>query len=188
MKRKKIWFTFAILVFVLSAAAVGFYHYYVPYAIARSITDTTRATTTTLIPKEIRKKIDKVKKPANEVSLKLVETAQKTDISMDAIFDAIDNVEEAELNSFLDKLRKTRMDNKDEIFDLAKTHFDLGFDIEPFREMYKETFTIKRIRKLVSYLDANRNSEAVDIGTAKMVAKNILKNKHAQVEEITRQR
>jgi hypothetical protein len=108
-----------------------------------------------------------------------------SEISVDQVLEAVDDISEYEAYKFLDELNTTKPSKTNEVFDLAKKHFSTDFDLEVFREPFNKHFDIDQINNAIAYANLNRKSNDVDIVTAKAILKKIIVQKE---EEVSRKR
>jgi hypothetical protein len=104
-------------------------------------------------------------------------------IPVEEVLEAIDNITEEDVNSFLDEVDATKPSTTDEVFTLAKKHFDTSLDLEVFRKPFNEHFEIKQVQNTLSYANNNRRSNDVDLSTVKAILKKIIIEKEREMEQ-----
>ena len=162
------------------AAYVG-YEVYLPQLIATSIIEKPAS----FVPDRIQNKLERIRKPVNEGAKIVVETAHKSGVTMEQILKAIDATEEKQALAFLDELNKTKIENPNQVFSMAKRHFPVEFDVEIFRSVFNERVDMAMIKKGVRYANMYKNKDEFDSETAKSIAKEILLQKEDEFKKIT---
>ena len=157
------------------------YKVYFPQIIAESLTHESLA----LVPDKIENRIQKIRKPVNEGAGVVVETAHKSVVTLDQILKAIDETEEEQAYAFLDELNRSEIESPDQVFNMAKRHFPVEFNVEIFRKPFNDKVTIATIRKGVRYANMYKTKEEFDITTAKSVVKQILLQKEEEFRRMT---
>jgi hypothetical protein len=170
-----------VAIVLTGLAAYVVYEVYLPQMIARSITDES----TVLMPDKVEEKIQKIKKPVNRGAEVVVETIYKSGISMDQIFKAIDETEEEQAFAFLAELNNTRIESSDQVFNIAKKHFPVEFNVEVFRKPFNERVNVATIKKGVKYANIYKDREEFDTNTAKSIMKRVLLEKEEEFRKIT---
>ena len=173
--------------YVATAALLGIsgylaYQLYFPVMVANSIT----SESTFLVPEKMQTRIKKIKTPVNDGAKTVVETMHRNGVTMDQVLEAIDNAQEEQALALLDELNSAEVTTPDQFFDLCKKHFPVQFDVEVFREPFKEKVGIELIRKGIKYANAYRERDELDAATAKSIAKRILLQKEAEFNRIVK--
>lgn len=166
---------------LIGFAAYVAYEVYFPQIVAESLTNESMA----LVPDRIEDRIKKIRKPVNEGADVVVETAHKSGVTMDQILKAIDETKEEQAFAFLDELNRSRIESPDQVFNMAKKHFPVDFDVEIFRKPFNEKVTIATIRKGVRYANMYTTKDEFDAATAKSVVKQILVQKEEEFRRMT---
>lgn len=178
MKRFLIWIV--SLTIVVCIAALIIYKFYLPTFVAKAIV---REDVPALVPKYVKAKINEYKIPVNQGAEDVIQSIHRSDISLHELFDAIDNTDEDQIYAMLDEFYVRKPNNTNEVFDLAKKHFHVGFDMEVLREPFNKNMDMKLIRKGVGYANAYRNEHAIEHGIAKAIAKKILLEKEMEYNQ-----
>jgi hypothetical protein len=178
---RKLPLVFAGLILTSVAGYVA-YEVYLPQMIAESITSEPVA----FVPDNIQDRIQKIRRPVNDGAEVVVETVYKSGVTMDQILKAIDEANEEQAFAFLDELNSADLQNPDQVFNIAKKHFPVEFDVEIFREPFNKRVTIAAIRKGVRYANIYKDREEFDSGTAKSIVKRILLQKEEEFKRLTR--
>ena len=116
----------------------------------------------------------------------IIKEMHRSKITMAQVFEAIDNAKEEQAFAMLDELNTTDVAPPDEVFDMAKRHFPVDFDVEVFRKPFNEKVDLKLIRKGIRYANIYRETEKVDAATARTIVKKILLQKEAEFNKITK--
>ena len=135
------------------------------------------------IPKRLKTRVESMRAPINKGTEAMLRKMQESNVSVDQVLDAVDDIGEAEAYAFLDDLNKKDPKNTNEVFDVAKKHFSPGFDLEIFREPFNEYFEMKQVKKAIAYANFNRKTNDVDIATAKAILKKIIIEKEKEVAQ-----
>ena len=175
-------FSLAVGAFILIGFA-GYvaYEVYFPQMIAESITREPLA----LVPDDIQDRIQKIRKPVNEGAGVVVETMHRSGVTMDQVLRAIDETKEEQAYAFLDELNRSEIQNPDQVFNLAKKHFPVDFNVEIFRKPFNEKVNLATIRKGVRYANMYKTKDEFDAATAKSVVKRILLEKEEEFKKLT---
>jgi len=170
------------LVILVALAAGGFYIYrtVMPGLIADAVTSDTSPE---YIPKRIQNRVEAIRKPINKGTEAIIEKMHASEIPVQDVLSAVDNITEDQAHAFLDEVNEVKPESTDEFFDVAKRHFDTDFDPEVFREPFKKHFKIDQLRSAVKYANLNRTSNDVDITTAKAIVKKIILEKEKEVSQ-----
>lgn len=173
-----------IISFVLIAlAGVGYYGYqhFVATVVANSITSESDHS---WMPFQVNTKINRIKKPVNEMAAEVVKRAHDANLSMDDIIQAIDEAKEEQAYAFLDELNTTEIENTDAVFSMAKRHFPVDFDVEIFRESFNNRITVNHIQRGIKLANEYKDQEELDAETAKSILKKILLQKEEEFNKI----
>jgi hypothetical protein len=157
------------------------YEVYLPKMIARSITDDPAP----FMPAEIQERIEQIRKPVNEGADVVVETMHESGVTMDQILKAIDDAEEKQAYAFLDELNRSKLESPNQVFDVAKKHFPVDFNVEIFRKPFNEKVSLEMIKKGIRYANVYKDKDEFDAGTAKSVVKRVLLNKEEEFKRLT---
>jgi hypothetical protein len=169
----------AIIVLIAISGYIT-YQLYFPAMVAKSIV----SESSFVFPKSLSEKISKIRGPVNVGVSSIVETVHHSGLTIDDILLAIDNATEEQANALLDELNSTEITDADHFFDLVKKHFPVPFDVEVFREPFKQKITIRQIRKGIIYANIYKERDEIDAQTAKSIAKRILLQKEEELKHI----
>jgi hypothetical protein len=139
------------------------------------------------VPGKIKKKIEKIKKPLNENAEAVISTMHKSGVTLEQVLKAIDNTTEDQVYAMLDEMNATQIDNIDQVFEMAKRHFPVDFDVEAFRKPYHEKVSMKLIKKGLRYANRHRRDGDIDPESARSIVKRILIQKEKKFNEIMNQ-
>jgi hypothetical protein len=179
---KKLVTVFIALVSV-SLISYGIYKLYAPTIIANELL---KETEPTFLPKKIAEKIKKVKTETNQLSTDIIKDIHKSNISLDQLLNGLDEVTEDEANSFLDEINNLEeLESPDQIFDLAKNHFPVDFDVEPLREPFRNKADIHKIETLIQKANEYRDNNLINFESAKAIIKRILIEKEKELKPYT---
>ena len=82
------------------------------------------------IPKRLKNKVEAIRTPLNKGTEAMVQEMHASEIPLDDVLDAVDDITEEQAYSFLDEVNKKHPANPNEVFDVAKKHFSTNFDLE----------------------------------------------------------
>jgi len=173
----------ATLLAIVALALGGFllYRFVMPELVAEALVSESLPG---YIPKRLKTKVESIRKPLNDGTKAMLEKMHESDITLNQVLKAVDNISEDEAYAFLDELNTKKPANTNEVFDLAKKHFPADFDPEVFREPFNKHIDIKQVKKAAAYANLNRRSNDVDITTAKAIVKQIIIEKEKELSEI----
>jgi hypothetical protein len=177
-----------LIIFLLTTgilAAGGYFAYlhFLPTFVAHSITSDSDHS---WIPFDGHAKINKIKKPVNEVATEVVKRIHDSNISIEDVLKAIDNASEEQAYAMLDELNSKEIDTTDEVFTLAKKHFPVDFNVEVFREAFNQKITMTHIRKGIRLANQYKGQEEIDAETAKSILKKILLQKEDEFNKLVK--
>lgn len=166
---------------ILAVLGVGGYLLYrslVPKIIAKAVVSDSLPD---YIPKRLQTKVEAIRTPLNKGTEAMLRKMHASEISVDEVLNAVDDISEKEAYAFLDEVNTTKPSNTDEVFDVAKKHFSTNFDLEMFREPFNQHFDMDQINNAIGYANLNRKSNDIDILTAKAILKKIIIEKDKEV-------
>ncbi len=158
------------------------YEVYFPQLIAESITSESMA----LVPDKYESRIEKIRKPVNEGAGVVVEAVHNSEVTIDDILKAIDNTEEEQALRFLEELNQTEITSPDQVFNMAKKHFPVKFNVEIFRQPFNDKVSLATIKKGVRYANMYKDKDEFDVITVKSIAKRILVEKEEEFKKLTK--
>jgi hypothetical protein len=162
---------------LLGLAGYSLYRYYFAELMANAIVNETLPP---FAPKRTQNKIKEISVPLNNGTEAVLRRMHDSEISIDQVVKAIDNTTEEEAYDLLDDLNKAKPNNPNEVFDIAKRHLMVDFDIETFRKPFNDHVKMKDIRQAIQYANYNRKSKDIDFVTAKVIFKNIVIRKEEE--------
>ena len=174
--------TALLILTVLGVSGYLVYRSLVPQIIARAVVSDSLPG---YIPKRLQTKVEAIRTPLNEGTEAMLQKMHASEIPVDQVLEAVDDISEEEAYAFLDELNTTKPSNSNEVFDVAKKHFSTDFDLELFREPFNKHFDMDQINNAIAYANLNRKSNDVDIVTAKAILKKIIVQKE---EDLLRKR
>ena len=175
---KKILLSIVLIALVLAVGGYLFYHFVMPKLIAEAVVSDS---VPNYIPKRFQSKVGAIRAPLNKGTEAMLQTMHESDISLDQILEAVDDISEEQAYGFLDDLTKAKPTNTNEVFDMAKKHFPTDFNPEVFREPFNRNVTMKQINNGIAYANLNRRTNDVDITTAKAIVKKIIIEKEKEL-------
>ncbi|MFZ6011972.1 MAG: hypothetical protein ACOYXT_16640 [Bacteroidota bacterium] len=177
--KKLIW----CIIFLGALAGGGYlwYQSYLPQMVAEAIVS---EQTPAYLPEPVKIKIEKLRKPVNDGAESIIKKMHQSKITLDQVFKAIDNAPEEEAYNMLDELNATPITSPDQVFDMAKKRFPVDFDVEVFREPFREKVDLKLIKKSIRYANIYRENEKIDAATARSIVKKILLQKEKEFNKI----
>jgi len=176
---KRIFVSMAILT-LLAVGGYALYQAVMPGLIAEA---TTSESLSNYIPKRLKARMEAIKNPLNRGTEAMIEQMHASEIPLEKVLETVDNITEDQAYAFLDEVTSAQPGTTDEVFDIAKKHFNTGFDPEVFREPFNKHFEIRQIRNAVTYANQNRKFNDVELITAKAILKNILIEKDQEMGE-----
>ena len=172
-----------ITLIIVTAMALGGYFFYRSYMadiIARALVSESLPS---YVPKELQRKVEKIRAPLNKSTEAILKKMHDSHIPMEQVLRAVDNTTEQRAYAFLDELNRRQPGSTDEVFDIAKRYFASDFDMEVFREPFKEHVDMKQIRNAIAYANVNRKKNNVDLATGKAILKKILVEKEREIRD-----
>ena len=171
---KKLWILSLLTIILTCAGGYVVYKTLIPEVIADAVTTEKLAG---FIPKRLKARVEAISKPINKGTEAFIEKMHASQIPVDEVLDAVDNISEEQIHAFLDEINTTKPKDTNEVFDVAKRHFRTKFDPEVFRQPFNEHFEMKQIANACAYANLNRKSYDIDIETAKAIVKKIIVGK-----------
>ena len=168
---KKILLTVVVVVVALVVGGYLLYRSLMPKLVAEAVVSDSLPD---YIPKRFQAKVEAIRAPLNQGTEAMLQTMHESDISLDQVLEAVDNISEEEAYAFLDDLNTSKPNDTNEVFNLAKKHFQTEFDPEVFREPFNRHLNMKQINNGIAYANLNRRTNEVDIATAKAIVKKII--------------
>jgi hypothetical protein len=157
------------------------YKQYAPAIIAHELL---KETEPVFLPKKIVEKIKKIKVQTNQLSTDVIKDIHKSNITLDQILKALDEVTEDKANLLLDEINGLGViKSSDQIFDLTKKHFPVDFDVEPLREPFRNKADVRLLQKAVQKANEYRDNSLIDFESAKAIAKRILIEKEKEFNQ-----
>ncbi len=173
------WILIAIILFILAGGI--FYKFFLTDFIANTLLNDSLPS---YLPWHLKSKIEKVQKPVSESAFAVISVMHQSGITLDQILKAIDDAKEEQAYAMLDELNTTKITDVDQFFDIGKKYFPVDFDVEVFREVYREKTTMRLIKKAIRHANIYKKEERMDAETAKEIAKKILISKEEEYNEI----
>jgi hypothetical protein len=171
---KKLFIAIVIIGGLVIAVGLYWYKNYFPDMIAEAVVSDQLPP---YIPKYIQVKIEEFRKPVNAGAENMVVEMHRQNIPVEKIVETIDKATEQQTYAFLDELNAKGIKNTDQVFDIGKKYFPADYDVEVFREPFKENVDLRTIRKGIHYANVNRRSNDISIPMLKEIAKKILLQK-----------
>lgn len=170
--------SYAIIITLLAIGGYMLYRTIVPNLIARAVVSDSLPG---YIPKRLQARVESIRVPLNQGTEAMLKKMHASDIPLEHVLQAVDDISEEEAYAFLDELNAKDPRNTNEVFDILKKHFSTDFDLEVFREPFNHHFEMKQIKNGIAYANFNRNSNDVDIATARAILKKIIIEKEKEV-------
>ncbi|MGC1241306.1 MAG: hypothetical protein WA874_06950 [Chryseosolibacter sp.] len=168
----------AIVLIVLAFGGYSLYQILMPKMVAEAVVSESLPG---YIPKRLKTRVESMRAPINKGAEAMMKKMHESNVSVDQVLEAVDDISEAQAYAFLDELNKREPKNTNEVFDVAKKHFSPTFDLEIFRQPFNQYFEMKQVKKAIAYANFNRKSNDVDISTAKAILKKIIIEKEKEV-------
>lgn len=168
----------AIVLIVLAFGGYSLYQILMPKMVAEAVVSESLPG---YIPKRLKTRVESMRAPINNGAEAMMKKMHESNVSVDQVLEAVDDISEAQAYAFLDELNKREPKNTNEVFDVAKKHFSPTFDLEIFRQPFNQYFEMKQVKKAIAYANFNRKSNDVDISTAKAILKKIIIEKEKEV-------
>ena len=172
-----------VIVILATITLIGYvlYKQYAPTIIANELL---RETEPAFLPKKISEKIKKVKTQTNQLSKDVIKDIHASNITLDQLLKAIDEVTENKANLLLDDLNRLgEIKSSDQVFDLAKKHFPVDFDVELLREPFRKKADVHVLQKAIQKANEYRNNNLIDFETAKAIVKRVLTEKEKEFNQ-----
>ncbi|MBX2955413.1 MAG: hypothetical protein KF846_04620 [Cyclobacteriaceae bacterium] len=164
----------------MTTLVVGYklYKQYAPFVIANAIL---KEEEPIFLPPKIKKKLKEKKVHYNKISKDVIQDIHKSNITLDQVLKALDEVTEEKVYLFLDEVNGLgEIKSSDQIFDLTKKYFPVDFDVEPLRKPFEEKADIVLLQKVIKKANEYRDNELIDFQSAKIVIKRILIEKEKE--------
>lgn len=171
-----------VIVFIaFTSLALISYVVYKQYAPAIIANELLKETEPIFLPKKITEKIKVVKIQTNQLSTDVIKDIHKSNITLDQILKALDEVTEDEANALLDEINALgEIKSSDQIFDLTKKRFPVEFDVEPLREPFRKKANVPLLKKALLKANQYRDNDLIDFESAKSIARRILIEKEKE--------
>jgi hypothetical protein len=173
-----------LLIILTSFALVGYIAFkrYAPAMIANQLL---KETEPAFLPKEIKEKIRKVKAQTKQLSMDVIYDIHRSNITLDQLLKSLDQVTEEEAYLLLDDINKLgKIRSSDQVFDLAKMHFPVEYDVEPLREPFRKKADVYTLERVIQKANEYRDNELIDFESAKSVIKRILIEREKEFNKI----
>lgn len=173
-----------LVILILSTLTVIGYVLYKQYAPAVIANELLKDTEPAFLPKKITEKIKKVKTQTNQLSKEVITDIHASNITLDQLLKALDEVTESKANLLLDDINRLgEIKSSDQIFDLTKKHFPVDFDVEPLREPFRKKADVHVLQKAVQKANEYRDNKLIDFESAKAIVKRILIEKEKEFNQ-----
>jgi len=170
-----------ILLIVFASIALISYAIYKQYAPAIIANELLKETEPPFLPKKIREKIKEIKVQTNKLSTDVITDIHKSNITLDQILKAFDEVTEDEAHLLLDEINGLgQLNSPDQVFDLTKKRFPVDFDVEPLREPFRKKADVRLLKKALLKANQYRDNDLIDFESAKSVVRRILIEKEKE--------
>lgn len=173
---KRVLIIFSVIVIV--ATGYFIYRHYFPAIVAEAIASESLPG---YIPEKLKNKVRQMQSKANESAEDVVMEIRREQIPLEKILALIDNTTEQQVYNFLDDLNHKKPQTTDEVFTIAKSHFQGDFDLEVLRKPFNENVNLTMINKVIAHTNYTRESRKFDIRTVKAVAKKLLIEKDKEL-------
>jgi cobalamin biosynthesis Mg chelatase CobN len=182
MKLKKTVLVLGLLIALAIGGYIGF-KIYMERMIAKAIVSTNELPA--YLPEKVREKVKKVRIPVNQGADVIINTMhQSKKVTLDQILKAIDNVTEEQAFAMLELLNNTKVENTDQVFDMAKKQFPVDFDVEIFRKAYHEKVSMRLIKKAMVHGNRLKENQDMDFESARSILKQILIQKEKDFTKV----
>jgi hypothetical protein len=174
-----------IVIIVVLVALIGagiWYAYYklIPQLVGKAIVENQEAS---VLPTPYQEKIQRVRKPVNTATEKLIHEIDSTDIPFAAIIRLIDNTENETVVRTYQELKTHEPSNPDEIFDIIKKNVPSEeFDLEQFRKPFLRYATMDRYDYGMRYIENNEIIEQINDMPYREIVKEVLIQKRAEID------
>lgn len=167
----------SILIFIGYLA----YKQYVPEIIANELL---KKTEPAFLPKKVTEKMKEIKAKTNSISSDAIKDIHRSNISLEQVLKAIDDATEEKANILLDEINRLEdPKSADQIFDLAKKHFPVDFDVEALREPFLAKADSLNLKKAIRKANEYRDNKLIDFESAKIIIKRILIEKEKEFNQ-----
>lgn len=168
---KKLAIAFLIILAILVAGGYYIYQAMIPKIVAKAVISDSASV---YIPKRFRRHVEEIRKPLNRGTEAMINKMHAAELPLEEVIQAVDDITEEQAYAFIDEMNQRQPTTTDQVFDLAVKHFPTDFDPEIFREPFNDHFDMTQIRRALVYANFNRQSQDIDMATAKAIVKNIL--------------
>jgi hypothetical protein len=170
-------------IFLLVGILIGYkvYWHYTPALIANALLQEDEPS---FLPNKVVEKLKKIKAPANQISEEVIKSIHTSNITIEQTLEALDGVTEEKANALLADINNlSEINSSDQIFDLAKKHFPVEFDIESLREPFRAKADVALLRRVIRKANQYHNNDMIDFETAKSIVKHILIEKEEEFKQ-----
>jgi hypothetical protein len=182
MKLNKPLLVVGLLIALAISGYIGF-KYYMERMIANAIVSSNELPA--YLPEKVKEKVMKVRVPVNQGADVIITTMHESKkVTLDQILNAIDNVTEEQAYAMLESLNKTKVENTDQVFDLAKKQFPVDFDVEIFRKAYHQKVSMRLIKKAIVHGNRLKENQDMDFESARSIIKQILIQKEKEFNKV----
>lgn len=134
------------------------------------------------LPEKITKKINKLKTPINQSTEALILSTEKSGIKTEELLQAIEEINEDQVNKFIEELiSKEHEHDANKIFDLAKQHFPVSFDVELLRDEFIKQATPQVIRKAMDLSKVYQTEQLISFESGRLILKQMILQKQVEL-------
>jgi hypothetical protein len=166
-----------IILIILGAGAFIFYRYYLADVVANAIVE---GDVPSYVPENMKKKIAKIKVPLNKGAEDIIVQIHKSGIPLKKVLDAVDQIDQSQINDALNELQSMKITNTNQAFDIFKKYIPEDFDAESLREPFNKNVDMSMIKRAEGYAESYHNNEAIDTDMLKSIVKKILIQKEKE--------
>lgn len=172
---------FALVISILILIGYVAYKQYAPEIIANELL---KKTEPAFLPKKVAEKMKEIKAKTNSISAGAINDIHKSNISLEQVLKAIDNATEDKANLLLDEINRLKdPKSADQVFDLAKKHFPVDFDVEALRQPFRAKADSILLKKALRKANEYRDNNLIDFESAKIIIKRILIEKEKEFNQ-----
>jgi hypothetical protein len=169
-----------IIVFIVGGGVYVFYHYFFADVVANALV---KEETPSYVPEKIKKGIAKIKAPLNKGAEDVILQIHKSGIPLDRVLNAVDQIQQPQIDAALDELQQAKITNTNQAFDIFKKYLPMDFDAESLRAPFNKNVDMDMIKKARGYAESYRTNEAIDTEMMKTIVKKILIQKEKEFVE-----
>lgn len=138
-----------------------------------------------LLPEKVRETIIKTRVEVDKQMEDVPEKLEKLGLTFDDLIHMVEVADADQVKAAITELLSTEIKSEDQVFDIGIKHVKIeGYNLEIFREVFKEKASLKRINKALYRISENDLMTSISVPVARETAKQILIDKRDKVEKL----